>query len=122
MWLFFTAAVALHATLRLMSSPLTQMVPHSTILLDSMSVTCAPVNSCAQAVVRPALQLCFIVLQVVQPDKFTLSLRLRTPLAQGWLHLSWHPTAARVAMGQPPMRGDVSEAFSFAAQVGWSGC
>jgi hypothetical protein len=55
--------------------------------------------------------------QVVQPDKFTLSLRLRTPLAQGWLHLSWHPTAARVAMGQPPMRGDVSEAFSFAAQV-----
>jgi hypothetical protein len=81
-----------------------------------------PVNSCAQAVVRLALQLCFIVLQVVQPDKFTLSLRLRTPLSQGWLHLSWHPTAARVAMGQPPMRGDVSEAFSFAAQVGWSGC
>ncbi|WIA33408.1 hypothetical protein OEZ86_006542 [Tetradesmus obliquus] len=55
--------------------------------------------------------------EVVQPDKFTLSLRLRTPLAQGWLHLSWHPTAARVAMGQPPYRGDVSEAFSFAAQA-----
>uniref|UniRef100_A0A383VBP0 NFACT RNA-binding domain-containing protein n=1 Tax=Tetradesmus obliquus TaxID=3088 RepID=A0A383VBP0_TETOB len=55
--------------------------------------------------------------EVVQPDKFTLSLRLRTPLAQRWLHLSWHPTAARVAMGQPPYRGDVSEAFSFAAQA-----
>ncbi|KAF6261230.1 fibronectin-binding protein A N-terminus-domain-containing protein [Scenedesmus sp. NREL 46B-D3] len=55
--------------------------------------------------------------EVVQPDRYTLSLRLRTPLAQGWLHLSWHPTAARVAVGQPPMRGDVSEAFSFAAQA-----
>eukprot|EP00775_Hariotina_reticulata_P013451 gene13451-13577_t len=52
--------------------------------------------------------------EVIQPDKFTLSLRLRTPLSQGWLHLSWHPTAARVCMGQPPVRGDVAEAFSFA--------
>lgn len=56
--------------------------------------------------------------QVVQSDKFTLSLRLRTPLSQGWLHLSWHPTAARVCLGQPPHRGDVTEAFSFAEQVG----
>ncbi|KAF8058048.1 rqcH [Scenedesmus sp. PABB004] len=55
--------------------------------------------------------------EVVQPDRCTLALRLRTPLAQGWLHLSWHPVAARVCMGQPPPRGDVAEAFSFAAQA-----
>jgi predicted ribosome quality control (RQC) complex YloA/Tae2 family protein len=51
---------------------------------------------------------------VVQPDAYTLSLRLRTPLQQGWLHLSWHPTAARLAVGAPPARGAASEAFSFA--------
>jgi hypothetical protein len=55
--------------------------------------------------------------QVVQPDKFTLTLRLRTPLSQGWLHLSWHPTAARLCMGRPPARGDVSEGFALAQQV-----
>jgi hypothetical protein len=53
--------------------------------------------------------------KVVQPDAYTLSLRLRTPLRQGWLHLSWHPTAARLAAGGAPPRGAASEAFSFAA-------
>jgi predicted ribosome quality control (RQC) complex YloA/Tae2 family protein len=52
--------------------------------------------------------------QVVQPDPYTLSLRLRTPLRHGWLHLSWHPTAARACVGPPPPRGAASEAFSFA--------
>lgn len=55
--------------------------------------------------------------QVVQPDKFTLALRLRTPLSHGWLHLSWHPTAARLCVGRPPARGDVSEGFTLAQQV-----
>eukprot|EP00879_Flechtneria_rotunda_P020093 GHRR01021133.1.p1 GENE.GHRR01021133.1~~GHRR01021133.1.p1 ORF type:complete len:570 (+),score=174.79 GHRR01021133.1:640-2349(+) len=55
--------------------------------------------------------------EVVQPDRYTLCLRLRTPLTQRWLHLSWHPTAARVCLGQPPIRGDVAEAFSFAEQA-----
>jgi hypothetical protein len=54
--------------------------------------------------------------EVVQPDKYTLALRLRTLDEQGWLHLSWHPTAARVCMGQQPQRGAASEAFSFAEQ------
>ncbi|KAI8474844.1 MAG: fibronectin-binding protein A N-terminus-domain-containing protein [Monoraphidium minutum] len=53
--------------------------------------------------------------EVVQPDAYTLSLRLRTPQRQGWLHLSWHPAAARVCAGGPPPRGAASEAFSFAA-------
>ena len=53
--------------------------------------------------------------EVAQPDAYTLSLRLRTPARQGWLHLSWHPTAARVCAGAPrPPRGGASEAFSFA--------
>jgi hypothetical protein len=56
--------------------------------------------------------------KVVQPDAYTLSLRLRTPSAQGWLHLSWHPTAARLAVGGPPARGAASEAFSFADAAG----
>lgn len=60
----------------------------------------------------------YLLSQVVQPDRYTLSLRLRTPLSQGWLHLSWHPLAARVCMGAPPVRGAVSEAFSFVEQVG----
>lgn len=56
--------------------------------------------------------------QVAQPDKHTLALRLRTPLGQSWLHLSWHPVAARVCMGGPPVRGAASEAYSFAEQAG----
>jgi hypothetical protein len=56
--------------------------------------------------------------QVVQPDAYTLSLRLRTPARQGWLHLSWHPTGARVTAGGPPPRGAASEAFSFADAAG----
>lgn len=58
-----------------------------------------------------------VCVQVVQPDKFTLCLRLRTPLSHSWLHLSWHPTAARLCVGRPPTRGDVSEGFALAQQV-----
>jgi hypothetical protein len=54
---------------------------------------------------------------VVQPDPYTLSLRLRTPLSTSWLHLSWHPVAARVALGAPPPRGATSEAFTLVEQV-----
>lgn len=56
-------------------------------------------------------------MQVVQPDKFTLALRLRTPLDHAWLHLSWHQAAGRLCIGRPPARGDVSEAFTLAQQV-----
>ncbi|GBF97380.1 hypothetical protein Rsub_11027 [Raphidocelis subcapitata] len=56
--------------------------------------------------------------EVVQPDPYTLSLRLRTPLRQGWLHLSWHPTAARACVGPAPPRGAASEAFSFVEVAG----
>lgn len=55
--------------------------------------------------------------QVVQPDKCTLSLRLRTLGSGAWLHLSWHHTAARISVGAAPQRGDVAEAFSFGEQL-----
>eukprot|EP00798_Chlamydomonas_sp_ICE-L_P021695 gene21695-28718_t len=55
--------------------------------------------------------------QVVMSDKTTLSIRLRTLAETGWLHLSWHPYAARVCMGAPPSRGSAAEAFTLGEQV-----
>ncbi|GLI67503.1 hypothetical protein VaNZ11_011705 [Volvox africanus] len=58
--------------------------------------------------------------QVVMPDKTSLCLRLRTPGGQGWLRISWHPTAGRVTMmaaGSVPERGNASELYSLGEQV-----
>ena len=47
-----------------------------------------------------------------------LSLKLRTLSGGGWLHLSWHPVAARVcASPRPPSRGSSSEAFTLGEQM-----
>ncbi len=42
--------------------------------------------------------------QVVQRDRFTLALGLRTINQRGWLTLSWHPQAARLCLGESPPR------------------
>lgn len=86
---------------------------------DTVSPHCChtPTPAAATHCVSICCCCCCLLLQVVQPDKFTLALRLRTPLSHGWLHLSWHPTAARLCMGRPPARGDVSEGFALAQQV-----
>lgn len=53
------------------------------------------------------------------PDKTTLCLRLRTPTAQAWLRVSWHPIAGRVSiMDGSPERGNAAEAYSLGEQVG----
>jgi hypothetical protein len=58
------------------------------------------------------------------PEPTSVCLRLRTPLATGWLRLSWHPQRARLAMlppGESPERGAAAELYSFAEQVGGGG-
>jgi len=57
------------------------------------------------------------VQQAVMADKETLALKLRTAEGTGWLHLSWHPMAARACIGGEPDRGQSSEAFTFAQQA-----
>ena len=53
--------------------------------------------------------------QVVQRDRFTLSLALRTLKKRGWLTISWHPQAARLHLSDPPPR--VPDTFTFSQQI-----
>ncbi|NER80916.1 MAG: hypothetical protein F6K42_15370, partial [Leptolyngbya sp. SIO1D8] len=53
--------------------------------------------------------------QVVQRDRTTLCIALRTLKQRGWLTLSWHPQAARIHMGGPPPR--VPDTFTFSQQL-----
>ena len=53
--------------------------------------------------------------QVVQQDRNTVCLGLRTFNCRGWLIISWHPQAARIHMGAaPPKRPDT---FTFSQQL-----
>jgi predicted ribosome quality control (RQC) complex YloA/Tae2 family protein len=53
--------------------------------------------------------------QVIQLDRYTICLLLRTLQAKGWLTISWHPQAARIHIGQaPPRRPDT---FAFSQQL-----
>ncbi|MEA5466467.1 Rqc2 family fibronectin-binding protein [Leptothoe sp. PORK10 BA2] len=53
--------------------------------------------------------------QVVQQDRNTICLALRTFERRGWLTISWHPQAARIHMGAaPPKRPDT---FAFSQQL-----
>ncbi|EKV02791.1 putative RNA-binding protein, snRNP like protein [Leptolyngbya sp. PCC 7375] len=53
--------------------------------------------------------------QVVQRDRNTVCLGLRTFNRRGWLIISWHPQAARIHMGMaPPKRPDT---FTFSQQL-----
>mmetsp|Transcript_13410 Transcript_13410/g.40547 ORF Transcript_13410/g.40547 Transcript_13410/m.40547 type:complete len:763 (-) Transcript_13410:349-2637(-) len=55
--------------------------------------------------------------QVIQYEDRSVCLRLRTLEGSGTLHLSWHTSAARLCLGDPPARGGASEVFSFGEQV-----
>ncbi|ESA32029.1 fibronectin-binding a domain protein [Leptolyngbya sp. Heron Island J] len=53
--------------------------------------------------------------QVVQQDRNTICLALRTFDRRGWLTISWHPQAARIHIGAaPPKRPDT---FTFSQQL-----
>ncbi|MEM6255190.1 MAG: NFACT RNA binding domain-containing protein [Cyanobacteria bacterium P01_D01_bin.156] len=53
--------------------------------------------------------------QVVQRDRNTVCLGLRTVERRGWLTISWHPQAARIHIGTaPPKRPDT---FTFSQQL-----
>ncbi len=53
--------------------------------------------------------------QVIQRDRFTITLALRTLKRRGWLDISRHPQAARICIGQPPPRG--VDTFTFSQQL-----
>lgn len=53
--------------------------------------------------------------QVIQRDRFTITLALRTLKKRGWLDISRHPQAARICIGQPPPRG--VDTFTFSQQL-----
>lgn len=53
--------------------------------------------------------------QVVQQDRYTIYIALRTLNQRGWLSLSWHPQAARICMGTPPPKG--TDTFTFSQQL-----
>ncbi|MEM7797520.1 MAG: NFACT family protein, partial [Cyanobacteria bacterium P01_C01_bin.118] len=53
--------------------------------------------------------------QVVQLNRNTICLALRTFDRRGWLTVSWHPQAARIHMGSAPPRGP--ETFTFSQQL-----
>lgn len=53
--------------------------------------------------------------QVVQRDRFTISMALRTLKKRAWLTLSWHPQAARIHIGNPPPR--TPDTFTFSQQL-----
>lgn len=53
--------------------------------------------------------------QVIQRDRFTLALGLRTVNQRGWLTLSWHPQAARLCMAEAPPR--TPDTFTLSQQL-----
>ncbi len=53
--------------------------------------------------------------QVVQRDRTTLCIALRTLHQRGWLTISWHPQAARLHLGEVPPR--VPDTFTFSQQL-----
>ncbi|MDZ8055209.1 MAG: NFACT family protein [Aulosira sp. ZfuVER01] len=53
--------------------------------------------------------------QVIQRDRYTISVALRTLKQRGWLEISWHPQAARICIGDPPPR--TPDTFTFSQQL-----
>lgn len=57
------------------------------------------------------------VQHLTQVDAFTLVLRIRTLDRDGWLYISRHDTGCRIAVGDPPVRGNTAEAFRCTGQI-----
>lgn len=57
------------------------------------------------------------VQRVQLADPHTLALYIRAIDRQGWLHLSWHPRAARVCLGDDPEYIEASSLYPFAQLV-----
>lgn len=56
--------------------------------------------------------------KIVQPDRFTLLIAIRTLEESGWLRLCWNPACAHVSVGDPPGGApSIAEAFSFGEQL-----
>ncbi len=53
--------------------------------------------------------------QVYQKDRNTIAISLRTMKKRGWLDISWHPTAARICLGNAPPK--VPDTFTFSEQL-----
>ena len=53
--------------------------------------------------------------QIIQRDRYTISVALRTFARRGWLKISWHPQAARVCIGDAPPR--TPDTFTFSDQL-----
>lgn len=53
--------------------------------------------------------------QVIQRDRHTICLALRTLTGRHWLTISWHPQAARFCIGDPPPR--TPDTFTFSDQL-----
>ena len=53
--------------------------------------------------------------QIIQRDRFTLAMALRTLDQRGWLTICWHPQAARLALGAPPPRR--TDTFTLSEQL-----
>jgi predicted ribosome quality control (RQC) complex YloA/Tae2 family protein len=52
---------------------------------------------------------------VYQRDRYTLALSLRTLDKRGWIAISWHPQAARIALTDPPPR--IPDTFTLSQQL-----
>lgn len=64
------------------------------------------------------LAVCSHTPQVVQYDATSVCLRLRTIASKSnFLHLCWHPSSARLNLGEAPQRGSTAEAFSYGAHL-----
>jgi predicted ribosome quality control (RQC) complex YloA/Tae2 family protein len=53
--------------------------------------------------------------QVIQRDRYTISIALRTLKQRGWLEISWHPQATRICISDPPPR--TPDTFTFSQQL-----
>lgn len=53
--------------------------------------------------------------QVIQRDRYTICLALRTLKKRHWLTISWHPQAACICIGDPPPRSP--DTFTFSDQL-----
>ncbi|NJK99377.1 MAG: fibronectin/fibrinogen-binding protein [Spirulinaceae cyanobacterium RM2_2_10] len=77
-----------------------------------------PVDFTTLAAVTAELRAAWLparVEQVVQRDRHTICIALRTLSQRGWLTIAWHPQAARLGIAPPPPRSP--DPYSFSDQL-----